>query len=59
MGLISLTWVFCHNLVKIHLEIIEILSFSCSVLLLVEANGNHLAVPKCKKNQNGFMQRLM
>ena len=49
MGLISLTWVFCHNLVKIHLVVIEILSFSCSVLLLVKADGNHLAVPNCKK----------
>ena len=56
MGLISLTWVFCHNLVKIHLVVIEILSFSCSVLLLVKADGNHLAVPICKKNQNGLMQ---
>ena len=36
MGLISLTWVFCHNLVKIHLVPIEILSFSCFVLLLVK-----------------------
>ena len=45
MGLISLTLVFCHNLVKIHLEVIEILSFSCSVLLLAKANGDHLAVP--------------
>ena len=49
MDLISLTWIFCHNLVKIHLEVIEILSFSCSVLLLVKADGDHLAVPNCKK----------
>ena len=28
MGLISLTLVFCHNLVKIHSVVIEILSFS-------------------------------
>ena len=49
MGLISLTWVFCHNLVKIHLVVIEILSFSCSVLPLVKADGDHLAVPNCKK----------
>ena len=49
MGLISLTWVFCHNLVKIHFVVIEILSFSCSVILLVKA------VPNCKKkkDQNG------
>ena len=56
MGLISLTWVFCHNLVKIHLMVTEILSFSYSVLLLVKADGDHLALPNCKKkkrNQNG------
>ena len=50
MGLISLTWVFCHNLIKIHLVIIEMLSFSCSVLILVKADGDHLAVPNCKKS---------
>ena len=49
MGMISLTWVFCHNLVKIHLMVIEILSFSCAVLFLVMADGDHLAVPNCKK----------
>ena len=49
MGLILLTWVLCHNLVKIHLVVIEILSFSCSKLLLVKANGDHLAVPNSKK----------
>ena len=59
MGLISLTWVFCHKLVKIHLVVIDILSFSCSVLLLVKADGDHLAVPNCKKNQNCLMQRLL
>ena len=58
MGLISFTWVFCHNLVKIHLVIIDILSFSCSALLLVKADGDHLVVPNCKNNQNGLMQRL-
>ena len=51
MGLLSLIWVFCHNLVKIHLEVIEILSFACSVLLLVKADGDHLAVPNCKKSK--------
>ena len=61
MGLISLTWVFCHDLVKIHLKVIQILSFSCSVLLLVKADGNHLAVPNCKnnnkkKNQNPLLR---
>ena len=49
MGLISLTWVFCHNMVQIHLEVIEILSFSCFVLLLVKADANHLAVPNCRQ----------
>ena len=51
MGLISLTWVFCHNLVKIRLVVIGILSFSCSVLLLVKADGDNLAVPNCKKSK--------
>ena len=37
------------NLVKIHLVVIEMLLFSCSVLLLVKADGDHLAVPNCKK----------
>ena len=58
-GLILLTWVFCNNLVKIHLEVIEILSFSSSVLLLVKADGEHLAVPNCKKILNGLIQRLL
>ena len=49
MGLKSLTWVFCHNSVKTYLVFLEILSFSCSVLLLVKADGDHLAVPNCKK----------
>ena len=52
MGLISLTWLFCHNLAKIHLVVIEMLSFSCSVLLLVKAAGYLLAVPNCKKKKN-------
>ena len=39
---------FCHNLVKIHLVGIDILTFLCSVLLLVKAYGDHLAVPNCK-----------
>ena len=51
MGLISLAWVYCHNLVKIHLVVIEILSFSCSVLLLVKADDVHLAVPNCQKKK--------
>ena len=49
MGLISFTWIFCNNLVKILLVVIEILSFSGSVLLLEKADGDHLAVPNCKK----------
>ena len=48
MGLISLTWVFCQNLIKIHLVLIEILSFSCSVLFVVTADGDHLVMPNCK-----------
>ena len=41
--------VFCHNLVKFYLVLFEKLSFSWSVLLLVKADGDHLAVPNCKK----------
>ena len=51
MGLISLTWVFYHNLVIIHLIVIEVLSFSCSVLFLVKALRPHLVVPNCKKSK--------
>ena len=58
MALISLTWVFCLNLVKIHLKVIEILPFSCSVLFLVTADGNHLAVPN-RKQSNSLMQKLL
>ena len=49
MGLISLTWAFCHNLVKILLVVIEILSFSYSVLLLIKAVDDHLAMANWKK----------
>ena len=49
MDLISLTWVFCHNLVKTNLVAIGILSFSWLVIFLVTADGDHLAVPNCKK----------
>ena len=59
MGLISLTWVFCHYLVKIHSVVIEILSFTCSVLLLVKADGDHLAVPNCKKSKQLNRKRLL
>ena len=54
MGLISVTWVFCHNFVKTHLDdlvVIEILSVSCSVLFLVKADGDHFVVPNCKKSK--------
>ena len=51
MGLISLTWVFCYNLVKIHKVVIELLSFLCSVLFLVMADGDHLAMPNCKSSK--------
>ena len=51
MGLISLTWVFCHNLVKTHFVVIEILPFSCFVISLVKADGDHLVVPNCKKSK--------
>ena len=51
MGLISLIWVFCHNLyisiqelfgcklVKIHSGVIELLSVSCYVLFLETADA--------------------
>ena len=54
MGLIPLTWVFYHNLVKIHLVVNE----TFSVLFLETAGGDHLLVPSCKKS-NGLMQRLL
>ena len=47
------TWVFCHNLGKIHLLVIEILSFSCSVLLVVKADATILQCQIEKKYQNG------
>ena len=51
MSLISLTWVFCHNLVKIHLVVIEILSFLCSVLLLVKQMATILQCQIAKKKK--------
>ena len=51
MGLILFTWVFCHNLVKIHLLVIEILSFSCSVLLVVKADATILQCQIEKKSK--------
>ena len=30
-------------------EVIEILSVSCSVLILVKADGDHFVVPNCEK----------
>ena len=47
MGLISLTWVFCHNLVKFHLAVIEI----AMTLFLKTADGDHPAEPNCKKSK--------
>ena len=58
MGLILLTWVFCHNLVKIHLVVIEILSFSCSVLLLVKADGDHLECQIAKKKSKWLNAKI-
>ena len=58
MCLISLTWVFGHNLVKVHLVVIEILSFSCSVLLLIRQMATILQY-QIAKNQNVLMQRLL
>ena len=55
MGLILLTWVIFHNLVKIHLVVIEIFSFSCSMLLLVKADGDYLVVPNCKKKKSKWL----
>ena len=42
---------FDSNLVKIHYVVIEILSFSCSALFLVTANGDHLGMPNCRKSK--------
>ena len=53
MDLISLTWVFCHNLVKIHFVVFEILSFSCSVLLLVSCSA------KLQKNQKWLNAKII
>ena len=35
----------------IYLVVMEILSFSCFELFLVTADGDHLAVPNCKKSK--------
>ena len=40
---------FDTNLVRIHSVRIEILSFSCFMLFLVTADGNHFGTPNCKK----------
>ena len=40
---------FDTDLVKIHSAVIEILSFSCSALLLVTANGGRHGMPNYKK----------
>ena len=51
MGLMSLTWVVCHNVVKIHLVVIEILSFSCFVLFLLTGRWRPSCSAKCKKSK--------
>ena len=43
---------FDTKLVKIHKGVIKILSFSCSALFLVTANGGHLGMPNCKKSKH-------
>ena len=47
------------NLVKIHLAVIEILSFSCSVLFLVTANGGHLGMPSCKQSKGLHTRNIL
>ena len=51
------------DLIKIYSVVIEILSVSCSVLLLVTADGGNLGTPNCKKKKKkkkiGFMQRSL
>ena len=42
---------FDTNLVTIHEAVIEILSFSCSVLFLVMTNGSHAGMPNSKKKK--------
>ena len=59
MGLISLTLVFCHNFVNVHLEVNEILSFICSVQLLLKADGDNLAVPNCKKKSKWLNAKII
>ena len=39
---------FDKNLVQFHYAVIEKLSFSCSVIILLTANGGHLGMPNCK-----------
>ena len=58
MGLISLTRALCHDLVKIHLVVIEILSFAHSMLLIVKADGDHLAVPNRKKKSKWLNAKI-
>ena len=45
---------FDTNLVKIHLEDIETLLFSCSALFLVMANGCILGMPNCNKSNQPY-----
>ena len=49
---------FDTNLVKIHYAVIQILSFSCSVLFDVTANGGHLGMQYCKKKSKRIIQEI-
>ena len=41
------------------LAVIEILSFSCSALLLVAANSGHLGMPNCKKSKRLHTRNIL
>ena len=41
------------------LAVIEILSFSCSALLLVTANSDHLGMPNCKKSKRLHTRNIL
>ena len=59
MGLLSLTWVFCHNLVKNYLVVIEILSFSCSVLLLCKGRWRPSCSAKLQKTSKWLNEKII
>ena len=50
---------FDTNLVKIHQAVIEIFSFSYSVLFFVMANGGHLGMPNCKKSKQLHTRNIL